>query len=206
MDHLPRPPKVYNPGVQLRDPSTIDYESADEIDASDYQVLWSNIMDKGKYIRSPGYNKVAVLLLCWHQTSGDLATQEEVDKLKAVFEEDFGYSATIAKLDANREGRLQIDVNAKVAKFAKRYDGPQTLLIVYYAGHGKPGRFFGDLDLFGFVLQKFPAAKNWTYCSCRQTSPNDRRDAHKQHRDRLVWNKTENLLRPAEADILEIFD
>ncbi|CAL8574966.1 hypothetical protein XPA_000912 [Xanthoria parietina] len=38
------------------------------------------------------------------------------------------------------------------------------------------------------------------------TSPNDQRDANLKERNRLVWNKTEDLLRPAEADVLEIFD
>lgn len=36
----------------------------------------------------------------------------------------------------------------------------------------------------------------------RQTSPND----EKKHLDVLVWNKTEKLLMPAEADVLEVFD
>ncbi len=38
--------------------------------------------------------------------------------------------------------------------------------------------------------------------SRRQTSPNDRN----KRLDDLVWNKTEVLLLPAEADVLEIFD
>ena len=41
---------------------------------------------------------------------------------------------------------------------------------------------------------------------CRHTSPNDHRDANQRERNRLVWNKTEKLLRDAEADVLEIFD
>ena len=41
---------------------------------------------------------------------------------------------------------------------------------------------------------------------CRHTSPNDKRDANLKERNRLVWNRTEDLLRHAEADVLEIFD
>ena len=163
MDHLLRPPKVLNAGIQLHDPSTVDYESADEIDASKHQVLWSNIMDKGNYIKSSGYNKVQVLLLCWDQASDDLATQKEVEKLKAVFVDRFGYDATIAKLNANARRRLQVQVNAKVANFVDVHDGPNTLLIVYYAGHGKPGKFFGDLEIFGFVLRIEPICIPLTY-------------------------------------------
>ena len=36
----------------------------------------------------------------------------------------------------------------------------------------------------------------------RQSSPNDK----KKHVDALIWNKTEELLKVAEADVLEIFD
>ena len=36
----------------------------------------------------------------------------------------------------------------------------------------------------------------------RQTSPND----NKKCLDVLVWNNTEQLLMPAEADVLEVFD
>ena len=38
--------------------------------------------------------------------------------------------------------------------------------------------------------------------SRRQTSPNDK----KKCIDGLVWNKTEKILMPAEADVLEVFD
>ena len=35
------------------------------------------------------------------------------------------------------------------ANFVGDYDGPNTLFIVYYAGHGKPGKIHGDLEMFG---------------------------------------------------------
>lgn len=153
MDHSSASSKVRSAGVQLREPLTVDYESADEISASEYQVLWSNIMDKGTYLRTPGYNKVEVLLLCWNQIKSDLSTRGEVEKLKSVFEDKFGYHATVAELDADGQRRLQVQVNAQVANFVNVHDGTNSLLIVYYAGHGKPGKFFGDLEIFRLVLQ-----------------------------------------------------
>ncbi|KAL8784332.1 MAG: hypothetical protein Q9213_004041 [Squamulea squamosa] len=143
-------------------------------------------MAEGKYQNPPFYEQVEVLLLCWAVT--DMDTKDEVKDLKSVFENDFGYNATIEHLDGNSKNRLQVEVNFKVAKFVKDHDGTNTLLIVYYAGHGKPGEFFGDLEFIGL------------------TSPNDLRDANQRLRNRLVWNKTEELLRPTEADVLEIFD
>ena len=40
----------------------------------------------------------------------------------------------------------------------------------------------------------------------RQSSPDDEVDEKKEERNRVVWNRTEDLLRSAEADILQIFD
>ncbi|KAL9006286.1 MAG: hypothetical protein Q9188_000943 [Gyalolechia gomerana] len=176
-----------NPGIELKDSSTIGYESPDEIDASKYQVSWANVMAEGKYLTPSIYQNVEVLILCWAEHSSDFDTKEEVSKLKSVLEEGFRYHVTVVRLDAKAEKRLQVQVNAEVAGFVGNYDGPNNLLIVYYAGHGKPGEFVGDLEIFG------------------QTSPNDPRDA-KQRRNRVVWNKTEDLLRPAASDVLEIFD
>ncbi|KAL8727739.1 MAG: hypothetical protein Q9166_005852 [cf. Caloplaca sp. 2 TL-2023] len=186
MDPSSRMSKRLKPNIKLDDQSTVGYESADEKEASRHQVLWTNVMAEGTYKTPSTYDKVEVLLLCW--AVSDIDTTNEVKDLKAVFEVDFGYHATIKYLDAELKQRLQVQVNARVAKFVEDYDDSNTLLIVYYAGHGRPGKFFGDLELMG------------------QTSPNDHRDATQRERNRLVWNKTEDLLRPAEADVLEIFD
>ena len=133
------------------DYSIIDYELNYEREESERQVLWSKTMEKGDYKDSLAYKKVEVLLLCWAATCDDLITNDEVDKLKSVFEEQFKYHAQIAYLDADATLKLQVQVNAKVAAFVGAYDGPNTLLIVYYAGHGRPGSFYGSLELFGLV-------------------------------------------------------
>ncbi|KAL8646672.1 MAG: hypothetical protein Q9210_006000 [Variospora velana] len=188
MDTFSASVRAVNPAISLEDSSVVDYESTDEIDASEHQVLFTNVMAEGQYLSPSIYKKVAVLILCWEEHSRDIDTSKEVSRLRAVFTKNFGYHVTIQYLDAKQEQRLQVQVNAKVAIFVHEHDGPNTLLIVYYAGHGKPGEFFGDLVIFG------------------QTSPNDPRDAKKRARNKVVWNKTEELLRPAAADVLEIFD
>ena len=151
MDHKARTSKTLAASIKLQDGLAVDYDSADEVDASNYQIIWSNVMDEGNYVKPSGYNEVEVLLLCWDQGSADIATHLEVESLRAVFVDKFGYNATVAKLDANAQKRLQVQVNAKVAKFVEDHDGPNTLMIVYYAGHGKPGQYFGDLELFGYA-------------------------------------------------------
>lgn len=176
-------PLTMKPVINLpQESSTVDYESEVEKQDSDLQILWSRVMDEGKYKTSSDYKKVEVLLLCWKHN--DLTTENEIDSLKATFEECFNYHAEIKYLDTTIEQRLQVRVNAIVAAFVGEHDGPNTLLIVYYAGHGRPGGEYGSLELFG------------------QTSPNDK----KKHLDVLVWNMTETLLLPAEADVLEVFD
>lgn len=151
MDTFSTSARAVNPAIMLEDSSVVDYESTDEIDASERQVNWTNVMAEGRYHSPSVYEKVEVLMLCWEEHSRDFDTTKEVTELSAVFEKGFGYHVTIQRLDAKRDTRLQIQVNRIVANFVHDHDGPNTLLIVYYAGHGKPGNFFGDLEIFGQV-------------------------------------------------------
>lgn len=152
MDERITSPLTMKPAISLpQDPSTVDYESVDEKQDSDLQLLWSRIMDEGKYKTSSTYTKVEVLLLCWEHSCSDLATREEMDGLKDTFENRFNFHAEIKYLDTTNEQRLQVRVNTIVAAFVGEHDGPNTLLIVYYAGHGRPGGEYGDLELFGSV-------------------------------------------------------
>ena len=119
----------------------------DEKKNADYQICWNIVMDKGGYKNPSSYEKVAVLLMSWAQD--DLKTAGEVNALKLVLEERFRYHTTMAYLDNNNNKKLQVQLNKKVADFVHEYDGPNTLFIVYYAGHGKPGKLHGDLELIG---------------------------------------------------------
>ena len=133
------------------DPLTIDYESQDEKDDSEYRVAWSNKMDKGNFRNLSTYKQGHVLLLRWSDTCDDLKIEKEVNDLKNVFEADFRFKAQIKFLDSSLQSRLQGKLNHIVAKFVDTHDGPDTLLIVYYAGHGKPGSVPGQLEVFGLV-------------------------------------------------------
>ncbi|KAL6718277.1 hypothetical protein ACLMJK_004365 [Lecanora helva] len=130
--------------------STGDSKFRDAKVDAEYQVCWSNTMEKGSYKNPSSYQKVEVLLLCWADNSNDLVTKEEVNRLKRVFTEDFHYHTHTEYLDATIEKRLQVQVNAKVAAFVDAHDGRDTLLLVYYAGHGRPGSYYGALEMHGF--------------------------------------------------------
>ena len=154
-------PLIMKPAINLpQESSTVDYESEDEKQDSDLQLLWSRVMDEGKYKTSSNYTKVEVLLLCWKHN--DLTTQDEVDNLKATFEDRFNYHTEIKYLDTTFEQKLQVRVNTIVAAFVGEHDGPNTLLIVYYAGHGRPGGEYGSLELFGFVTNEYRMAWSLT--------------------------------------------
>ena len=138
-----------------RDLSKVNYESEDEMQDSDLQLAWSKIIDKGGYKTSSTYTKVEVLLLCWNHSCSDMTTKDEIDGLKAVFEEKFNYHAEVQYLDITVGQRLQVRVNTIVAAFVGKHDGPNTLLIVYYAGHGRPGSEAGSLELFGYSAHRY---------------------------------------------------
>ena len=149
MDQDIASPLIMEPARILRqEPLTVDYESEDEKEDSELQLRWSRIMDEGQYKTSSTYTKVEVLLLCWEDNFSDMATKQEIDDLKATFENRFNYHAEIKYLNTTK---LQVRMNHIVAAFVEEHDGPNTLLIVYYAGHGKPGSNYGDLELFGSV-------------------------------------------------------
>ena len=183
--------------------STVDYEAEDAKDDSDYQVLWSNTMDEGTYKSSTKYTNVEVLLLCWVEQSDDLITTGEVKKLKSTFEDRFNYGAQIGYLDPKAKQAAQVQLNAIVANFVNTFDGPNTLLIVYYAGHGKPGKYYGSLEFFGLVI--YSRRPLFIVNDFRQRSENNVQLSEKEI-DMIVWNKTEKLLVDARADVLEIFD
>ena len=189
-------------------PLTVDYEAEDTKDDSDYQVLWSNTMDEGTYKSSTKYTSVEVLLICWVEQSDDLIITGEVMKLKSTFEDRFNYGAQIGSLDPKAKQTPQVQLNAIVANFVVEFDGPNTLLIVYYAGHGKPGSYYGSLEMFGSV--KHSRRLLLIVNGFRQRSENKRSDNNRQLSDKeidmIVWNKTEKLLVEARADVLEIFD
>lgn len=139
---------------QLADPqhhSTIDYESDEEIDNSRYQIAFNDTMERYNLNNPLTYQKVEVLLLQWAKKSTDLssALDDEVKRLKAVLEQKFHYHAVIECLESQSNVMLQAQVNMIISNFTYKHQDPETLLIIYYAGHGKPGHVHGELRLFG---------------------------------------------------------
>ena len=120
----------------------------------EYQKLWDRAtanMERARPRIGHAYQNVEVLLLCWDQSCTDMATETEVQNLRAVFESRFGYHSTVEYLNSQAEGKLQAQLNCKVAVFVANHDGPSTLFIIYYAGYGTVESNHGHLYLQGLV-------------------------------------------------------
>ncbi|KAF7505934.1 hypothetical protein GJ744_012376 [Endocarpon pusillum] len=73
------------------------------------------------------------LMISWESEHDDLHVKQEVDTLSAILRDTFGYKIIPALLGCNSK-RAQAQANHLVAEFVWRHDGPNNLLIVYFAG------------------------------------------------------------------------
>ena len=134
---------------QSVDNTIVNFKEQDEGDNSNLQVIFSNSIAKGNYKNPSTYKKVAALLLCWEGAFDDLIS--EVEALKDVFEHQYHYESYVERIESKDEHKLQVCINAIVANFVHKRDGRDNLLIVYYSGHGRPGKSFGHLELIELV-------------------------------------------------------
>lgn len=146
----------------LSEGSDVIYADKSEQENSKGLIIWEkNFRNSNKF--GSLYEKVAVLLISWDPQSDDLGTAEEVkflglplnhsevkqvDRLEHVWTDIFKYKVRRAFLTTH--GKLpQVQANLHISQFVWDEDSPRTLHIVYYAGHGTPGRNPGQLDLSG---------------------------------------------------------
>jgi predicted protein tyrosine phosphatase len=61
----------------------------------------------------------------------------------------FHYKTVRKTLTEDPRRRAQHQVNRYLADFVDDHDDANTLLIIYYAGHGRPGEARGSLKLTG---------------------------------------------------------
>ncbi|KAL8952485.1 MAG: hypothetical protein Q9222_001588 [Ikaeria aurantiellina] len=168
--------KPYNENASI-----IDYDDKDELLNSELQLIFDQHAQIGRQ-SSWLYGKVSVLLISWAVPFDDLNTMDEVNSLEKVLGERYNYNIRNIRLK-NEAGKLpQAQVNKQIADFVYDEDGPSSLLLVYYAGHGTPGHRPGQLELAG------------------------NRNPTVDVLDTVVWNLAEAALQQTQADVLEIFD
>jgi hypothetical protein len=72
----------------------------------------------------------------------------KIDRLQNLFTDVFHFD--IVRETLTHDSRpAQAQVNFILAQFVLEHGDPHALLIVYYAGHGRPGESSGDLRLPG---------------------------------------------------------
>lgn len=82
------------------------------------------------------YSSVHSLLLFWKVN--DVKPEGEIDTLKELFEKEFKYTVSLfpIPIDGTQLSALNLEISRLVAS---RCDRPDTLVIVYYAGHCDAG-------------------------------------------------------------------
>ena len=77
----------------------------------------------------------------------------QIDQLENMFNENFRYTVYKKSLNAVRGKAAKVLLQKYIADVVWEVDEPNSLLIVYYAGHGNPGQN-GDIILTGYVCEK----------------------------------------------------
>ena len=78
------------------------------------------------------YTGVTALLLYWKEN--DINPEQELDAVRELFEKDFGFTSLTFPIPPRRaQQELNREISAFVAHYSNQVD---TLILIYYAGHG----------------------------------------------------------------------
>jgi hypothetical protein len=92
-----------------------------------------------------GYQNVAVLLIKWADEIDQLQTADEVEQVRGIFADEFNFPTKVIELNNITRPQLQLERN--FIEFMAEYDGDQTLMIIYYTGHGSYDERTEELNL-----------------------------------------------------------
>jgi hypothetical protein len=166
--------------VSIQPPAGFDQQRTTEM-----QEWWDNSVAKN--LRPDGYVNVAVLLINWAEEIDELRTfpeaslsiskseftnsvpwlqarsfcanNKKVKELESVFRERYNFHTEIVQLNLATKPQLQL--TRHLSTFIETYDKPDSLLIVYYSGHGVFHEDQGYLELTP-ELRRDVARVNWT--------------------------------------------
>ncbi|KAF2789869.1 hypothetical protein K505DRAFT_252417 [Melanomma pulvis-pyrius CBS 109.77] len=155
--------------------------------AAAMQLWWEEGISKNMDLPD-GYEKVAVLLVKWDDALDELKTREEAEELQAMFRDRFYYDTELVHLNVSSKPQLQL--NRYLNDFVENYDGPTSLLIVYYTGHGVYREDRSYLELTAFE------------------DPDSNKGSRFKKEAHANWNSAEAFLRSdvVEGDVLTILD
>ncbi|KAF7960137.1 hypothetical protein EAE96_001736 [Botrytis aclada] len=159
-----------------------DYQDKEASNDSKLKAIFDEHMSAKN--ASVAYRQVHVLLLSWDRKDDDLHVEQEVADLENVFRHIFKYKTTQNILQQNQRNHPQVQINLYLAQFVADHDDPNTLLIVYYAGHGKHSNDGDGLALTPSITQ-----------------PDGENNLHE-----IVWSSAEHNIQNTKSDVLVIFD
>ncbi|KAF3036499.1 hypothetical protein E8E11_001315 [Didymella keratinophila] len=82
-----------------------------------------------------GYRKVEVLIIRWDESIDDFkGHNNEIERLKMIFQTGYGFKCRIAAIKDDRDPQMELDW--QIMSHVRDHDDENSLLIVYYTGHG----------------------------------------------------------------------
>src|SRR3954469_16291299 len=81
--------------------------------------------------RAPPYAAINVLLLSWEDD--DIGVADEISALGDMFRHDFNYAVWPYKIPSQD---AEISLNFTIARFVSSFGREDSLIVVYYGGHG----------------------------------------------------------------------
>jgi hypothetical protein len=126
----------------------IDGQTKAVMEDANLKAIWDEEMKDFEPTGTP-HRTTAVLMISWAEEASDLDTTNEVCELEKIFKEVFNYEVIKRQITGGPRDMLPgVQVTEYLVELVKKYDSDSTLLIIYYAGHGFPGKS-GGLQLAG---------------------------------------------------------
>jgi hypothetical protein len=113
--------------------------------------IWDATM-KGFGVTGKPHQDTSVLTISWAKEFDDLHTEAEVNELETVFKELYNYRVIKRQLSELGAGPPSQQLSRYLLEFVDACSSNSTLLIIYYAGHGIPGKP-GELHLAGYGMR-----------------------------------------------------
>jgi hypothetical protein len=82
----------------------------------------------------------------------NIANHSKIQRLESVLKNVYNYNVENVLVDSRLNVLPQIQASQAVANFVAHNDQEDTLLIVYYAGYGSPGKAPGGLNMSAYVI------------------------------------------------------
>lgn len=128
--------------------ANVDRQTKAGMEDANLKAIWDEEMKDFEPTGKP-HRTTAVLMISWAEEASDLNTTKEVDELETIFRDVFNYEVIKREINGGPRAMLPgVQVTKHLIELVEKYDRDSTLLIIYYAGHGFPGKS-GGLQLAG---------------------------------------------------------